>query len=86
MRSGHVTYEEELRIKERHVTEALTRLGGLKEVPLRPILGMGQPERYRNKGAFPYGMTDKGPAFGFYAPRSHRLVPVQDCLIEQESV
>lgn len=83
---GHVTYEEELRIKERHVADALTRLGGLKEVPLRPILGMGQPERYRNKGAFPYGMTDKGPAFGFYAPRSHRLVPVQDCLIEQESV
>ena len=83
---GHVTYEEELRIKERHVADALTRLGGLKEVPLRPILGMGQPERYRNKGAFPYGMTDKGPAFGFYAPRSHRLVPVKDCLIEQESV
>ena len=83
---GHVTYEEELRIKERHVADALTRLGGLKEVPLRPILGMGQPERYRNKGAFPYGMTDKGPAFGFYAPRSHRLVPVKDCLIEQERV
>ena len=83
---GHVTYEEELRIKERQVTDALTRLGGLKEVPLRPIIGMDCPERYRNKGAFPYGMTENGPAFGFYAPRSHRLVPVQDCLIEQESV
>ena len=83
---GHVTYEEELRIKERQVADALTRLGGLKDVPMRPILGMDQPERYRNKGAFPYGMTDNGPAFGFYAPRSHRLVPVADCLIEQESV
>ncbi|MBR2604846.1 MAG: 23S rRNA (uracil(1939)-C(5))-methyltransferase RlmD [Firmicutes bacterium] len=83
---GHVTYEEELRIKERHVADALTRLGGLTDVHIRPIIGMDRPERYRNKGAFPYGMTDKGPAFGFYAPRSHRLVPVQDCLIEQESV
>lgn len=83
---GHVTYEEELRVKERQVADALTRLGGLKEVPLRPIIGMDMPERYRNKGAFPYAMTDKGPAFGFYAPRSHRLVPVADCLIEQESV
>ena len=83
---GHVTYEEELRIKERQVAEALNRLGGLKEVPLRPILGMDQPKRYRNKGAFPYGMTEKGSAFGFYAPRSHRLVPVDDCLIEQQSV
>ena len=26
---GHVTYEEELRIKERQVADALTRLGGL---------------------------------------------------------
>ena len=83
---GHVSYEEELRIKERQVAEALTRLGGLSEVPLRPILGMERPDRYRNKGAFPYGMTDKGSAFGFYAPRSHRLVPVTDCRIEQKSV
>ena len=83
---GHVTYEEELRIKERQVVDALTRLGGLKKVPLRTIIGMEQPERYRNKGAFPFGMTDKGPAFGFYAPRSHRLVPVMDCLIENQSV
>ena len=83
---GHVSYEEELRIKERQVAEALTRLGSLKDVPLRPIIGMDPPVRYRNKGAFPYGMTEKGPAFGFYAPRSHRLVPVADCFIEQESV
>ena len=83
---GHVTYEEELRIKERQVVDALTRLGGLKDVPMWPILGMDQPERYRNKGAFPYGMTENGPSFGFYAPRSHRLVPVDDCLIEQGSV
>ena len=83
---GHVTYEEELRIKERQVADALTRLGGLTDVPTRPILGMDRPERYRNKGAFPYGMTEQGPAFGFYAPRSHRLVPVQDCLIEREGV
>ena len=83
---GHVSYAEELRIKERQVADALTRLGGLSEVPLRPIVGMDGPERYRNKGAFPYGMTDSGPAFGFYAPRSHRLVPVKDCPIEQEKV
>ena len=83
---GHVTYEEELRIKERQVVDALTRLGGLQSVPIRPIIGMEEPERYRNKGAFPYGMTERGPAFGFYAPRSHRLVPVDDCMIEQAQV
>ena len=83
---GHVTYAEELRIKERQVVDALTRLGGLQSVPIRPIIGMEEPERYRNKGAFPYGMTERGPAFGFYAPRSHRLVPVEDCMIEQAQV
>ena len=83
---GHVSYAEELRIKERQVEEALTRLGGLETVPLLPIIGMEAPERYRNKGAFPFGMTDRGPAFGFFAPRSHRLIPVTDCLIEQQPV
>ncbi len=83
---GHMAYEEELRIKERQVADALTRLGGVKDVPLRPILGMDVPKRYRNKGAFPYGLAEQGPAFGFYAPRSHRLVPVTDCLIEQDGV
>ena len=83
---GHVSYAEELRIKERQVLDALTRLGGLTQVPLRPILGMETPDRYRNKGAFPYGMTDQGPAFGFFAPRSHRLIPVTDCRIEQQPV
>ena len=83
---GHVSYEEELRVKEQQVKDALARLGGLRDIPLLPIIGMDQPERYRNKGAFPFGMTEQGPAFGFYAPRSHRLVPVADCLIEQEGV
>ena len=83
---GHMSYSLELRIKQEQVHNALTRLSGLEEVPMRPIIGMDVPERYRNKGAFPYGMTDQGPAFGFYAPRSHRLVPVADCLIEQEDV
>ena len=83
---GHMSYARELRIKEEQVRNALTRLGGLAEVSMQPIIGMDTPERYRNKGAFPFGMTEQGPAFGFYAPRSHRLVPVEDCLIEQRDV
>ena len=83
---SHVTYEEELKIKEKQVSDALARLGGLKEMPICSIIGMDRPERYRNKGAFPYGTAENGPAFGFYAPRSHRLVPVDDCLIEQSGI
>ena len=83
---SHVIYEEELRIKERQVVDALAHLGGLKDILVCPIIGMDKPERYRNKGAFPYGITEKGATFGFYAPRSHRLVPVDDCLIEQTGI
>ncbi|MBQ7278912.1 MAG: 23S rRNA (uracil(1939)-C(5))-methyltransferase RlmD [Clostridia bacterium] len=83
---GHVSYEQELKIKEQQVADAITRLGGVQQVPLRPILGMEEPRAYRNKGAFPYGQGEQGPCFGLYAPRSHRLIPVDHCLIEQAPV
>jgi len=42
---------------------------------------MDSPYYYRNKAQFPAGIIDGGPAFGFYARRSHRLTPVVGCLI-----
>ena len=82
----HMTYAEQLQQKRRFVADALERLGGLSGIEVQPTIGMENPWRYRNKGSFPFGSVDGQTAFGFYAPRSHRLVPLFDCPIQSEKI
>lgn len=82
----HLDYDEQLRIKRRIVQDAFEHLGGFDDVEVQPVLGMRDPTRYRNKGSFPFGSIDGAVAFGFYAERSHRLVPLFDCPIEDARI
>ena len=82
----HLDYAAQLDFKRQLVVDALERLGGFAAPPVAPVRGMDDPWRYRNKGSFPFGSVDGRPAFGFYAPRSHRLVPVADCPIQDARV
>lgn len=80
----HVTYEAELRIKEKTVQDAFTRIGKLSPEFL-PILGGQQRTRYRNKAQYPFALDKDGKAvLGFFARRSHRVIPVDDCLLQPE--
>ena len=76
----HLTYGEELWAKEQRVRDALERLGGT-DAPVEPILGAKDPTHYRNKSQYPVGADG---AVGFYQARSHRVVPIQRCLIQSE--
>lgn len=41
---------------------------------------MDNPYRYRNKAQFPVGADKEGkPIAGFYAARTHSIIPVEDC-------
>ena len=82
----HMEYPEQLRVKTDIVKDALERLGGFSDVAVMPVIGMENPWRYRNKGSFPFGMADGAIAFGFYAERSHRLIPLYDCPIEDARI
>lgn len=80
----HATYEGQLEIKHLIVKDAIERIGGFAETTVLPVLPSPQELRYRNKAAFPCGSNDGNIVFGFYAARSHTLVPVDDCLLENE--
>lgn len=50
-----------------------------------PIMGMENPWRYRNKAQFPFGIDKNGKTVaGFYAGRTHAIIPQEDCLLGVE--
>jgi len=82
----HMDYPAQLAFKRAQVREAFERIGGFEGVEVLETLGMEAPLRYRNKGSFPFGKDESGQtAIGFFAPRSHRLVPIEDCPIQSEA-
>ncbi len=84
----HISYEAELRAKDDIVRSAFTRIGGLSPEFL-PIAGSEHTERcercerYRNKLQMPLTrLPDGTPACGFFSERSHRVIPIKDCLLQ----
>ena len=79
-------YAAQLSFKEKKVRGNLIRIGGFSpeqiDAVTEPIVGMEEPYRYRNKAQFPVG-TDKngGITAGFYAARTHSIIPVEDCML-----
>ena len=74
----HMTYEASLAAKRQHVRDCFLRIGHL-DISVPPVLGMEHPLAYRNKTALPCGGTADQPRLGFFAPRSHRLIPAVSC-------
>lgn len=80
-----MSYEEQLRYKERKIYGNITRIGGFTDVPMLPVMGMDEPWRYRNKAQFPWGLDKEGrPVAGFYAGRTHAIIGCEDCLLGVE--
>jgi 23S rRNA (uracil1939-C5)-methyltransferase len=79
----HMTYEASLRFKQDQVQNCLSRIGGIT-LPVPLPVAMETPWRYRNKTTMPVTMRDGQPVAGFFARRSHRVVPVEDCLLSDE--
>ncbi len=77
-----LAYEKQLLYKEEKVREDLKRLGGFADPRVNPVLGMDEPYRYRNKAQFPFGKDKEGRIVtGFYAGRTHSIVPEIDCAL-----
>jgi 23S rRNA (uracil1939-C5)-methyltransferase len=77
----HYRYESQLAWKQRLVSGALTRLGGLRDVSVDPTVApAGDPRAgYRNKVTLVTRFTGGAMRLGFYEARSHRVVPIERC-------
>lgn len=74
----HMTYETTLEAKRQQVQECFRRIGHI-DIDVPPVLGMADPSHYRNKTALPVGGTVAEPVAGFFAPRSHDIIPIAQC-------
>lgn len=82
-------YEQQLLLKEKMIRNHLLRIGGVEEPPMEAVIGMnGEGERpyfYRNKAQYPVGTDREGRIIiGFYAERSHTIIPCRSCLLGAE--
>ena len=80
----HMSYEGQLKAKEKQVSDVLQRIGKLENVKVHPVLGMENPWRYRNKAQVPIGEYEGGLIGGFYQQRSHQIIDMKACIIQQE--
>ena len=65
------------------IKDALAGDSGNQPVIMEPIMGMEEPYHYRNKAQFPVGYDRDGKLVaGFYAGRTHQIIPHTDCLIQ----
>ncbi len=76
----HLPYEEQLALKEKETAKILKPY-----VRLEGIIGMEQPEHYRNKvsAAFTHDRQGK-PLSGVYKEGTHYIIPVEECVLENE--
>ncbi|MBO5240652.1 MAG: 23S rRNA (uracil(1939)-C(5))-methyltransferase RlmD [Clostridia bacterium] len=80
----HLTYSAQLLYKSRVVKDALKKIGGIT-VDVPTAIKSDFPYGYRNKLQMPIGVDKDGnTVLGFFAERSHRIVPVSACAIHPE--
>lgn len=78
----HINYEETLKMKQNAVQSLVNKTLKCK-VDVKETIGMKVPYHYRNKAQYPIGRNkDDEPIIGVFAERSHEIIPMKKCLIQ----
>ncbi|MBQ2897580.1 MAG: 23S rRNA (uracil(1939)-C(5))-methyltransferase RlmD [Clostridia bacterium] len=73
----HIDYKKQLEIKKSNVINCFKKYSGL-EVEVNDVVPCKEIYAYRNKAQYPVS----GDKCGFYALRSHDIVPLKNCKIQ----
>ena len=80
----HIKYEQTLKMKQNAVQSLVNKTLKTK-IQVQETLGMKNPYFYRNKAQYPVGIDKNGkPVMGVFANRTHEIIPIQKCFIQNE--
>ena len=80
----HLKYEETLNLK-RNIVQNLVDKTMQTSIKVHNVIGMQNPFHYRNKLQYPVGRDNKGNlVMGVFANRTHQIIPVENCLIQNQ--
>lgn len=77
----HMSYDAQLRWKTEILRDQLTRIGGIKEAPIKAIIPSPKHWHYRNHVQFHLAPDGR---LGFQMPNSHTVVPIEKCCLCEE--
>lgn len=73
----HISYDKQLELKKSNVISCMKKYSGIN-VEVNDVVPCSQTFTYRNKAQYPVA----DGVCGFYAPRSHDIIPLEDCKIQ----
>lgn len=82
----HLAYNEQLKFKQRQVKDALSRVAGIKDFPVKETIGMDHPYGYRNKAQIPVREIHGKLTTGFYRKGTHDLIPIENFVIQAPEI
>lgn len=81
----HLNYARELELKQQIVKDCVERIGKL-QVPVLPVIGMGNPWRYRNKVEWHLAVNKDKPVMGYYCREEREILEIDSCLLISEEM
>lgn len=79
----NIKYEHELILKRDYVKNAFRKIG-LADVVVGDTAHTGRVTGYRNKGQYPVRRVQGNLRAGFFASKTHNLIPCEECALQPE--
>ena len=76
----HISYEKEKEHKKKRVEDAFSHIAHIN-IEAETLLSDNKTTCYRNKAQYPVSF-DRQLKIGFFAPRSHRVVDCENCILQ----
>jgi 23S rRNA (uracil1939-C5)-methyltransferase len=82
-------YEDQLKLKEKFIYDAITRIGGFRDAKIEPIIGCESPWFYRNKMDYSFAADNRdgstGDKLGLHYKTSFKNVfDLEECFLQSE--